>query len=84
MKIAKENGFCNIAEKDTLKAGDKIYFVNRNKNVLLATIGKEDILNGINFIISHIDSPRIDIKQNPLYEDCDLSLFKTHYYGGIK
>lgn len=84
IKIAKENGFCDLAEKDTLKAGDKIYFTNRNKNVLLATIGKEDILNGINFIISHIDSPRIDIKQNPLYEDCDLSLFKTHYYGGIK
>lgn len=84
VKIAKENGFCDLAEKDTLVPGDKIYFVNRNKNILLATIGKEDILNGINFIISHIDSPRIDIKQNPLYEDCDLSLLKTHYYGGIK
>ena len=84
VKIAKENGFCELSSKDALKPGDKVYIVNRNKNVLLATIGKEDILNGINFVISHIDSPRIDIKQNPVYEDCDLALFKTHYYGGIK
>jgi len=84
VKIAKENGFCDLAEKDTLKAGDKVYIVNRNKSVLLATIGKEDILSGINFVISHIDAPRIDIKPNPLYEDCDLALLKTHYYGGIK
>lgn len=84
VKIAKANGFCDMCEKDTLKPGDKVYFVNRNKNVFLAVIGKEDILNGINFVISHIDAPRIDIKQNPLYEDCDLSLLKTHYYGGIK
>ncbi len=84
VKLAKEKGFCELSEKNSLKPGDKIYFVNRNKSVLLATIGKEDILKGINFIISHVDSPRIDIKQNPLYEDCDLSLLKTHYYGGIK
>lgn len=84
IKIVKEYGFCDIAQKDALKPGDKVYAVNRNKNVFLATIGKDDIENGINFVISHIDSPRIDIKQNPLYEDCELALFKTHYYGGIK
>lgn len=84
LKIAKDYGFCDITEKDTLKAGDKVYLVNRNKSVLFATIGKEDISSGINFVISHIDAPRIDIKQNPLYEDCDMALFKTHYYGGIK
>ena len=84
VKIAKENGFCDLAEKDTLKAGDKVYIVNRNKSVLLATIGKEDILSGINFVISHIDAPRIDIKPNPLYEDGGIGYFKTHYYGGIR
>ncbi|MBR2499962.1 MAG: aminopeptidase [Clostridia bacterium] len=84
LKIAKDYGFCDITEKDTLKSGDKVYLINRNKSVLFATIGKEDITSGINFVISHIDAPRIDIKQNPLYEDCDMALFKTHYYGGIK
>lgn len=84
VKLAEKNGFCRLEEKETLKQGDKVYIVNRGKNVLLATIGKEDVLSGINFVISHIDSPRIDIKQNPLYEECDLSLFKTHYYGGVK
>ena len=84
LKIAKENGFCDLTEKDSLKPGDKVYIINRKKNILLATIGKEDVLNGMNFVISHIDSPRIDIKQNPVYEDCDLALFKTHYYGGVK
>ncbi len=84
LKIAKENGFCDITEKEKLLPGDKVYLVNRNKSILLSTIGKKDITTGMNFIISHIDAPRIDIKQNPLYEDCDLALLKTHYYGGIK
>ncbi len=84
VKRAKEAGFCDIKEINTLKAGDKVYMVNRDKSVYLAVIGEEDILNGINFVIAHIDSPRMDLKQNPLYEDCDMTLFKTHYYGGIK
>ena len=84
VRMARENGFCDISEKQALKAGDRVYFVNRAKSVYLAVIGEEDIQDGINFVIAHIDSPRLDLKQNPLYEDSDLSLFKTHYYGGIK
>ncbi len=83
-KMAKENGFKNISECDSLKAGDKVYIINRKKNILLAVIGSEDIENGVNIIGSHIDSPRLDLKQNPLYESNELALLKTHYYGGIK
>ena len=84
VKLAKEKGFCDLEAMDSLKAGDKVYLVNRDKSVYLAVIGKEDIEKGINFVISHIDSPRIDLKQNPLYEDGEMALLKTHYYGGIK
>ncbi|MBQ3554363.1 MAG: aminopeptidase [Clostridia bacterium] len=84
VRMAKEAGFCDIAEKESLSVGDKVYMVNRDKSVYLAVIGEEDILNGIRFVIAHIDSPRLDLKQNPLYEDSDMTLFKTHYYGGIK
>ncbi|MGL5543699.1 MAG: aminopeptidase [Cetobacterium sp.] len=82
--LAEVNGFVHIDKKDTLKSGDKVYFINRNKNIVLSVIGEDDILNGINYIVSHIDSPRIDIKANPLYEELDLAYMKTHYYGGIK
>ncbi len=82
--MAKELGFVNLEEKESLKAGDKVYFLNRDKNLFLAVLGKEDIEKGISFIISHVDCPRIDLKQNPLYADSGLALFKTHYYGGIK
>ena len=84
LRLAKEHGFCDLEQKETLKAGDKIYFVNRNKNVFLAVIGKEDVEAGIQFVIAHIDCPRLDLKQNPVYADTGLALFKTHYYGGIK
>jgi len=84
IKLAEENGFRSIEEFETLKAGDKVFYINREKNIVLVIIGKEDILKGINFVVSHIDCPRIDLKQNPLYEDTDLALMKTHYYGGIK
>jgi len=84
LKLAKENGFIDAEKVSKLKAGDKIYYNNRDKNLVLAIIGSDDILNGVNFIVSHVDSPRLDLKQNPLYEDGDFSLFKTHYYGGIK
>lgn len=83
-KLAEENGFINICFKENLKTGDKVYFINRNKNIVLSIIGEDDILNGINYIVSHIDSPRIDLKANPLYEELDLAYMKTHYYGGIK
>lgn len=83
-ELAKKNGFKPIESYKKLKAGDKIYVVNRGKNILLAVIGKKAFSDGIRVIASHIDSPRLDLKQNPLYEDLELALFKTHYYGGIK
>lgn len=84
VRLAEANGFCNLEDKESLSAGDKVYFVNRCKNVFLAVIGKEDVERGIHFVIAHVDCPRIDLKQNPLYCDSGLALFKTHYYGGIK
>ncbi len=84
VSLAKEKGFKDISEVKSLKAGDKIYVVNRDKSVALFVIGKEDILSGLNIIASHIDSPRLDLKPNPLYEDYDIAMLKTHYYGGIK
>lgn len=82
--FAKECGFIDARLKDTLVPGDKVYYLNRHKNIVLSVIGKEDILKGINYIVSHIDSPRLDLKQNPLYEELELAYMKTHYYGGIK
>lgn len=82
--LAKEEGFREYAPGEALKAGDKIYFVNRGKAVILAVIGKEPIEKGVRLAAAHIDSPRLDLKQNPLYEDNEVALFKTHYYGGIK
>lgn len=84
VKMAKEHGFEALDTKSSLKPGDKVYCVNRNKNVFLAVIGKDDITNGVNLVGAHIDSPRLDLKQNPLYESTDMALLKTHYYGGIK
>lgn len=84
IEMAKANGFEDIEAKKELKTGDKIYKINRNKNIFLAVIGSEDIKNGISLVGAHIDSPRLDLKQNPLYESNDMALLKTHYYGGIK
>lgn len=83
-KLANENGYKDIMEFDTLKPGDKIYFVNREKSMYLAIIGENSIENGMNIIGSHVDSPRLDLKPNPLTEEGGLAYFKTHYYGGIK
>ena len=83
-KLADENGFRDIIEFETLKPGDKVYFVNRNKSMYLAIIGTESIEKGLHIIGSHVDSPRLDLKPNPLYEDTEMAYFKTHYYGGIK
>ena len=77
-------GFTPLEEKTSLKAGDKVYTVNRGKGVIAAVIGTEDIRNGISLVGAHIDSPRLDLKPNPLYEDGGMAFFKTHYYGGIK
>lgn len=82
--IAQANGFTEYDSTKQYKAGDRVYVVNRKKNILLAVFGKKTIDNGVRFAIAHIDSPRLDLKPNPLYEANDLALFKTHYYGGIK
>ncbi len=82
--IAQAAGFTDVAEKERLIPGDRVYFNNRGKGLYLAVIGTEDITNGINFVVAHVDSPRLDLKVNPLYEDFDMALLKTHYYGGIK
>ena len=84
IKMARENGYKDIAEFEHLEAGDKVYFVNREKSMYLCIIGTEDIEKGLHIIGSHVDSPRLDLKPNPLYEDTDMAYFKTHYYGGIK
>lgn len=80
----KQNGFVNIENKTDLVPGDKVYFINHKKAVYAAVIGSSLLEEGLNFIGAHIDSPRLDLKPNPLYEDGGFALFKTHYYGGIK
>ena len=82
--LAEEKGFKSINEYSSLKAGDKVYYINRGKSMYLAVIGENSIANGMNIIGAHADSPRLDLKPNPLYEDSDLVFLKTHYYGGIK
>lgn len=85
---AEKNGYRNlesiISENGTLKPGDKIYANNKDKALALFIVGSEDIQKGMRILGAHVDSPRIDLKQNPLYEDTDLALLDTHYYGGIK
>ena len=83
-EFLKEKGFININEKEKLNPGDKVFYINREKSVYAAVIGKRKLEKGLNLIGAHIDSPRLDLKPNPLYEASDLALFKTHYYGGIK
>ena len=83
-ELAEKNGFKSIQSYETLKAGDKVYYNNRDKSMYLAVIGEDPIEKGINIIGSHADSPRLDLKPNPLYEDSGFAYFKTHYYGGIK
>jgi len=84
IKIAKEAGFRPISTYKKLKEGDRVYFCNREKTLFLAVIGKEPIENGIYAVGAHVDSPRLDLKPNPLYEADGMALLKTHYYGGIK
>lgn len=88
IQMAEEHGYRNlkeiIAAKETIKSGDKVYADNMGKAIVLFNIGKKPIEDGLKILGAHIDSPRLDIKQNPLYEDSDLVLMDTHYYGGIK
>ena len=84
VRLLEEKGFRAWKRGDAVKSGDKIYVCNRGKAVIAAVIGSEPLEAGIRLTASHIDSPRLDLKQAPLYEDNELALFKTHYYGGIK
>ena len=84
IKMAEEKGFIEFDYKKKYNAGDRVYFNNRGKTVAFAVIGTEPVESGVNITAAHIDSPRLDLKPNPLYEDVELALFKTHYYGGIK
>ena len=82
--IAEINGFRDIRRLERISPGDKVYYVNREKSMYLAVIGYDNIESGLNIIGAHADSPRLDLKPNPLYEDDGFAFFKTHYYGGIK
>ena len=84
MQLAEERGFVPFRRGMALQAGDKVYVSNRGKSVLLAVIGKKSLAEGAHIAAAHIDSPRLDLKPMPLYEDSELAYFKTHYYGGIR
>lgn len=88
IQLAEEKGFKDLNEcmkKNTkLQPNDKVYIVNKDKNIILLVIGKQPLEAGMRILGAHIDSPRLDIKQNPLYENSELALLDTHYYGGIK
>lgn len=88
IRIAEANGYKNlddiISNNEELRAGDKVYANNMNKAIALFIIGEEPLEKGMKILGAHIDSPRLDLKQNPLYEEHDMALLDTHYYGGIK
>lgn len=83
-QLAEDAGYVPFERGRKYNVGDKLYYINRDKNIILTTIGKKGFSEGVHFNIAHIDSPRLDIKPNPLYEKDELSYFKTHYYGGIR
>lgn len=84
VKVLEKNGFVPISSVKKLKAGLKVYATNRGKNVMAFVIGEKPLQEGLRILGAHIDSPRLDLKQNPLYENTDFALLDTHYYGGIK
>ena len=85
VKLLDAKGFSEFDSKKSYKAGDKVYYNNRGKAIIAAVIGKNDLEeSGVRIVASHTDSPRLDLKPYPLYEDKELAMFKTHYYGGIK
>ncbi|MBQ3009542.1 MAG: aminopeptidase, partial [Oscillospiraceae bacterium] len=84
LEIAKANGYVEFDPEATYKAGDKVYLNNRDRAVILSTIGQETVDKGVTIVASHIDCPRLDLKPIPLYENTELAYFKTHYYGGVK
>ena len=84
IEAASSLGFVDIETKKKLKAGDKVYSSIKDKGLIMAVIGKKNVSEGFNILGAHIDSPRLDLKPNPIYEDNEAVYFKTHYYGGIK
>ena len=84
VKMAEKFGFKEYKLGDAIKAGDKLYYNNRGKNLFVFSVGDEPINEGIRLTVAHIDAPRIDLKQCPLYDDGGMGFFKTHYYGGIR
>jgi len=80
----EKHGFKPLTPGMEIKPGDKVYYNNRDKSILLAVIGSESLAKGANICAAHVDSPRLDLKPQPLYEDSEIAYFKTHYYGGIK
>ncbi|MFA6089093.1 MAG: aminopeptidase [Candidatus Woesearchaeota archaeon] len=84
MDFSKKKGYVDVNTVSSLKKGDKVYFNNRNRNITLVNIGTVDISKGVHIIVSHVDSPRLDLKPKPFVDDGDFLSLKTHYYGGIK
>ena len=84
IRLAEREGFVEYRAGMELKAGDKVWFNNRGKALMLAVAGKKPLSEGAVVAAAHVDAPRLDLKQTPLYEDNELAFFKTHYYGGIK
>ena len=81
---AEKRGFKNLVPGMELKPGDKVYRSVHGKAIMLAVVGEKGLNEGSNICAAHVDSPRLDIKPNPLYEDSEIAYFKTHYYGGVK
>lgn len=84
LKLAESAGYVCALEKKSLNTGDKVYFINQDKNLCLVHLGVQPLTSGLSIICTHVDSPRLDLKPQPIYEDCELGLLKTQYYGGIK
>lgn len=82
--IAEANGFVPFDAKKKYNAGDKVYYNNRGKSIILCVFGTDSLENGVKIAAAHVDSPRLDLKQHPVYETSELCLLKTHYYGGIR
>ena len=84
-KLCEERGYKPYSFGDKIKAGDKLYFVNRDKNIFIIRVGGKDVAkHGVKIMAAHVDSPRLDLKPNPVFADGGISFLKTHYYGGIK
>ena len=84
VQLLESNGFKPLSELDELKTGDKIYSINRERQIVAAVIGEKELNLGLRIVGAHIDSPRLDLKPNPLYEEGEMVMLSSHYYGGIK